>query len=41
MKMKIAAAFASLLTLFALIISSSACMWGLYQPQEPKALREE
>jgi AgrD protein len=31
---------ASLLTLVAMLVSSSACMWGTYQPEEPKSLRE-
>lgn len=32
---------AALLTLVATSTASSACYWGLYQPEEPKCLREE
>jgi AgrD protein len=32
---------ASILTLFALSTSASACFIASYQPQEPKCLREE
>ncbi|TDT61297.1 cyclic lactone autoinducer peptide [Fonticella tunisiensis] len=32
---------AGLFTLFALSTSASACVFGYYQPEEPKALREE
>ncbi|SHK25990.1 cyclic lactone autoinducer peptide [Tepidibacter formicigenes] len=31
----------SLFTFFAHTISASACLWGAYQPEEPKTLREE
>jgi cyclic lactone autoinducer peptide len=31
----------ALLTLVAASVASSACLWGLYQPEEPKCLREE
>jgi cyclic lactone autoinducer peptide len=31
----------AVLTLFAASAASSACFWGLYQPEEPKCLREE
>ncbi len=40
MKRKIFMAAASLMTLCALAISSSACLIGLYQPEEPKQLRK-
>lgn len=28
-------------TVFASMVASSACIWALYQPEEPKSLREE
>lgn len=31
----------SLLTLFAVSVSVSACAFSLYQPEEPKCLRED
>ncbi len=34
------ALIASICTLMALSISASACSWGYYQPEEPKALRK-
>jgi len=37
MKMKIAVA--SMITFLALLFTSSACLLGIYQPREPKALR--
>lgn len=33
--------FATLTTIIAATVASSACFWGLYQPEEPKSLREE
>jgi len=30
-----------LLTFLATTTVASACLWGSYQPQEPKSLREE
>lgn len=33
--------FATLTTIIAASIASSACYWGLYQPEEPKCLRED
>lgn len=32
---------ATLTTLIAATVASSACIWYLYQPEEPKSLREE
>ena len=32
---------AAITTLIAVSVASSACIWGLYQPEEPKCLREE
>jgi cyclic lactone autoinducer peptide len=32
---------AAILTLVAASVASSACIWGFYQPEEPKCLREE
>ena len=31
----------TVLTFIAQTVSASACMWGTYQPKEPKSLREE
>ena len=28
-------------TMVAASVASSACVWGVYQPEEPKCLREE
>jgi cyclic lactone autoinducer peptide len=39
MKFKIAAVLASILTFAAMVVSSSACWFYVYQPKEPKALR--
>jgi cyclic lactone autoinducer peptide len=39
--MLIATVGASVLTFFAFMASASACWASLYQPEEPKALREE
>ncbi len=39
MKKRIFVAIASVLATFAAIIASSACIWGLYQPEEPEQLR--
>lgn len=30
-----------ILTFLATTTTASACLWGLYQPEEPKLLREE
>lgn len=32
---------ASLTTLMAALVASSACMWFSYQPEEPKSLSKE
>lgn len=32
---------ATVTTIIASAVASSACVWGLYQPKEPKSLREE
>jgi hypothetical protein len=32
---------ASVFTFFALSTSASACVYGFYQPKEPKCLRDE
>ncbi len=39
-KFSIFAAMAALFTLVASLVASSACIWGWYQPEEPKSLRE-
>lgn len=31
---------ASLFTVLATLVASSACFWGWYQPEEPQALRD-
>jgi cyclic lactone autoinducer peptide len=38
---RLATLAASLLTLVALLASSSACIWVSYQPEEPESLRME
>ena len=38
---KVLMAVAALGTIFASMVSTSACNWMLYQPEEPKSLREE
>ncbi|MGL4344332.1 MAG: cyclic lactone autoinducer peptide [Cellulosilyticaceae bacterium] len=32
---------ATVATVFASMVASSACAWMMYQPEEPKSLREE
>ena len=39
MKMKLMAIIASLATLVAATAATSACWWYLYQPEEPKSLK--
>jgi len=39
--MLMAAFGASILTFFATSVSASACIWGSYQPKEPKSLQEK
>jgi len=41
MKRKLFALIATATTLVAAGVASSACYWLLYQPEEPKCLREE
>jgi AgrD protein len=41
MKKKLFALIASLTTVVAATVASSACYWWAYQPVEPKCLREE
>ncbi|MFZ7122064.1 MAG: cyclic lactone autoinducer peptide [Eubacteriaceae bacterium] len=38
MKKKIFSMAAVLFTLVATLVASSACLWGFYQPEEPKIL---
>ncbi|MGL4800613.1 MAG: cyclic lactone autoinducer peptide [Cellulosilyticaceae bacterium] len=38
---KVLMAVATVATVFASMVASSACVWAIYQPEEPKALREE
>lgn len=38
---KLLMSLAAVATLFASFVASSACVWVLYQPEEPKSLREE
>ncbi|GAB6169475.1 cyclic lactone autoinducer peptide [Clostridium carnis] len=38
---KILMAVAAVATIFASAVATSACAWCLYQPEEPKSLREE
>lgn len=41
MKKKLFSLVAALATVVATAVASSACMFVLYQPEEPKCLREE
>lgn len=41
MKKKVLMVLASVLTVFASVVSTSACIFAFYQPEEPKSLREE
>lgn len=41
LKSKLLMGIATIATVFAGAIATSACMWYLYQPEEPKCLREE
>lgn len=41
MFMLMAAFGATVLTFFATATSASACIWGNYQPKEPKSLQEK
>lgn len=41
MKKKLFTLAAAVTTLVAATVASSACFWILYQPEEPKCLREE
>ncbi|MVX64080.1 cyclic lactone autoinducer peptide [Clostridium chromiireducens] len=41
MKNKILMTIATLATVFASIVATSACIWSSYQPEEPKCLRDE
>lgn len=41
MKRKLLMAVAAVSTLVASLVATSACIWGFYQPEEPKCLREE
>lgn len=37
---KLITVVAAMCTMMALSVSASACMWGAYQPEEPKCLRK-
>lgn len=41
MKKKLFSLVATLATIIAASVASSACWYGAYQPEEPKCLREE
>ncbi|MDB1955717.1 cyclic lactone autoinducer peptide [Clostridium tertium] len=38
---KILMAVATFATVIASVVANSACFWAVYQPEEPKALRDE
>jgi len=38
---KVLMAIATVSTVFASLVATSACFWANYQPEEPKCLREE
>ncbi|MDD4780930.1 MAG: cyclic lactone autoinducer peptide [Tissierellia bacterium] len=39
--MKVMTLALGMLTFLATTTAASACIWGLYQPEEPKSLREK
>lgn len=41
MKRKLFALLAAMTTVVAAAVASSACIWIIYQPEEPKCLREK
>lgn len=41
MKKKLFTMVAAVTTIVAAAVASSACFWIVYQPEEPKCLREE
>ncbi|AOR22803.1 cyclic lactone autoinducer peptide [Clostridium taeniosporum] len=41
MKNKILMSVATIATIIASVMATSACYWMAYQPEEPKCLREE
>ncbi|MBU3109559.1 cyclic lactone autoinducer peptide [Clostridium gasigenes] len=41
MNNKILMAVAAVATIFASTVATSACWWSMYQPEEPKCLRDE
>lgn len=41
MKHKILMGIATFATVIASMVATSACLWGHYQPEEPKCLRED
>lgn len=41
MKKKILISIAAMATLIASIVSTSACVWAMYQPEEPNCLKDE
>lgn len=41
MKMKLLAGFSAVATLIASLVATSACMWWVYQPEEPTSLQDK
>lgn len=41
MRKKVLMTVATIATLVASVVATSACWWGFYQPEEPKSLRDE
>ena len=41
MKKKILMGIATIATIIASIMATSACFWSLYQPEEPECLKEK
>lgn len=41
MKTKLLMAVSALATMFAALAASSACLWWIYQPEEPTALQDK
>jgi len=38
---KVLMAVAAVATIFASTVATSACVWSMHQPEEPKCLRDE
>jgi cyclic lactone autoinducer peptide len=41
MKAKLMMAISAIATIFAAVAASSACLWWIYQPEEPTSLQDK